>query len=148
GWHIHERLRAGRDFLGGIPLEEAAAPDWPRLVRIAVRGPEPNVRIWSLEGRGLIWRKQSTRSEAGRTLFGPRRPKRQLSGDPSPLGLTPPQHPLWCSQGTGGPPGEAQYWRPAPITSNCPAHEHGRQTNGPGSGVGEPGPVKVIARTW
>jgi len=35
-----------------------AAPDWPRQSWA-------NVRIWSLEGRGLIWRKQSTRSEAG-----------------------------------------------------------------------------------
>jgi hypothetical protein len=50
-----------------------AAPDWPRQSWA-------NVRIWSLEGRGLIWRKQQRGPKHGGTLFGPRRPKRQLSG--------------------------------------------------------------------
>src|SRR6516164_6569218 len=30
---------------------------------------------------------------------------------------------VWLPKRQGGPPAEAQYWRSAPITSNCPAHE-------------------------
>ena len=51
-----------------------AAPDWPKLIgdqnhRAA------SVRLWSLEGGALIWRKHATRPETGVGLLRPRQLK-------------------------------------------------------------------------